>query len=148
MKPFIRKFLPEFRPGRGDSYDFELNDLDAISGIPNRSGVYVIVSTKSPYFIYPTGKSPVIYIGESINLKQRIKEHYSIFKEVCNPETADKWWYSSRYQFMKYFGAHVYLFYCYKNQSPKELESFFLHSFYNKFHSIPFGNGARSFSQK
>lgn len=144
MKPFIRTFMPDFRPMRGESFDFDMLDFNAIQKLPYRSGVYVIVSKKKPYFIYPNGKSPIIYIGQSSKLKQRLTDHYKALVEVCKPES-ENLWYSSRYQFMRHFGAHVYIFYCLKNQDPKDLESRFLWSFYYKFHSIPFGNGARSF---
>ena len=55
----------------------------------------------------------------------------------------------SRYQYMKYYGAYVYTFHCLKNsQDAKNLESQILWKFYERYCSLPVGNGARSFRKE
>ena len=46
--------------------------------VPQTGGAYVLVG--DTWFVYPTGKSPVFYVGQSRNLRQRLRQHlmYSI----------------------------------------------------------------------
>ena len=53
-------YAAAFRPVRG--YDARL-DLceDEVADVPARRGVYVLVAADGTRFVYPKGKSPVIY---------------------------------------------------------------------------------------
>lgn len=41
--------------------------------IPESGGAYVLVADR--WFTYPSGKSPVFYIGQSTNLRSRLRAH-------------------------------------------------------------------------
>ena len=122
-----------------------------IKGVTTGPGVYIIVSSKGTKFIYPKGTSPVIYIGKAENLRRRLREHFRNLTDLKDHEEEylASWSQTQpRYNYMRYHGAHVFLFHCKKTQDAKNLESFIIGKFYEKFRSIPVGNGARSFTKE
>lgn len=143
---------PGVREAKGPDMSFDLLDSEAIDLIPNIPGVYIIVATKKGIsFQYPNGKSPVMYIGMSKNLRQRIKNHATITNAVaCRLDEYDRMHLQchQRYHYFRAFGAKVYLFTRRGTQQPKEQESFYLGKFYERYLSLPVSNGARSFSCK
>lgn len=137
-----------FRPVRG--YDARL-DLceDEVADVPARRGVYVLVAADGTRFVYPKGKSPVIYIGQASNLRRRLREHLKHWRDIARDEEPDlrahvehcsRYWYIESCK-----GARVYTFHCLKGQSAKDLESEVIWHFYEKYRALPVGNGARSF---
>ena len=146
----VSEFSRSFRIERGHDDELCLAK-DEINNVTTGPGVYIIVSNDSSKtkFVYPRGKSPVIYIGEAVNLRRRLRHHLRRLNELLdNEEDYMKQHYqdSSRYQYMKYYGAYVYTFKCLKKtQVAKNLESHILWKFYEKYRSLPVGNGARSF---
>ena len=144
-------FSPAFRGQRGSDFEFDLKDEDALNEVRDVAGAYVIVAGDRTHFIYPQGKSSVIYIGESTQLRTRLKQHLRNLRDLEQCETDDLHRYNeanTRYQYFKSFGAYVYLFYCLKStQDSKDLESWILWKFYEKHRALPVGNGARSFSR-
>jgi hypothetical protein len=87
-------------------------------------------------FPYPLGLSPVMYIGESKNLKIRMEKHLNAFNKINNKVTK----YAPRGlgSYVKSFGFKVAII---KYTGHKELEKDLLHAFNNKFGSIPVCNG-------
>lgn len=139
-------FIKDFRPIQGhDGEIVELLECDDLQLHPAKEGVYIIVSHEQK-FIYPNGQSKVIYIGMANSLRRRLAEHKTNLENLVNGEYADRW-YFDRYQYMKAFGAKVYYYCCQGAQDAKDLESMVLCSFYNRYHAMPVGNGARSFSK-
>ncbi len=55
-------------------------------------------------------------------------------------------WYYSRYHYMRKFGAEVFWFTCRGTQKPRTLESWLLEYFYDRYQSLPIGNGAFSYT--
>ena len=139
-----------FREIRGHDDELYLNDSE-IESVTTGAGVYIIVSEDKTKFVYPKGISPVIYIGKADNLRRRLKEHLSHLNDLVANEEDDMKQHiqrCSRYQYIKYYGAHVYTFRCLKKtQDAKELESQILWKFYERYRSLPVGNGARSFGK-
>lgn len=143
-------YCQPFRQVRG--YDSELNLTEAeINNVSTGPGVYVIVATKRTKFVYPKGTSPVIYIGKADNLRRRLREHLRNFNHCVKNEEDDlskHIQHCSRYWYIRYFGTYVYTFNCLKNtQDAKNLESELFWHFYEKYRSLPVGNGARSFGK-
>ena len=143
-------YCQPFRQVRG--YDSELNLTEAeINNVSTGPGVYVIVATKRTKFVYPKGTSPVIYIGKADNLRRRLREHLRNFNHCVKNEEDDlskHIQHCSRYWYIRYFGAYVCTFNCLKNtQDAKNLESELFWHFYEKYRSLPVGNGARSFGK-
>ena len=138
-----------FRPSRGHDAELDLTE-DEIQNVSTHPGVYIIVSADKTKFVYPQGTSPVIYIGKADNLRRRLREHLNNLNYVIEHEEEDlmnQLQHCPRYNYMRAFGAHVYLFHCLKKtQDAKKLESIVIAKFYQKYRSIPVGNGARSFT--
>lgn len=149
----VSDYTKPFRLTRG--HDDELNlTKEEIENVTTGPGVYIIVSADNTKFVYPKGNSTVIYIGEAKNLRRRLLEHRKNLDNVQDDFSYMKGhWHQpcSRYQYMKYFGngAYVYLFRCLKStQDAKDLESKILWKFYERYRSLPVGNGARSFKKE
>ena len=143
-----KRYSDAFRPVRGFDDCLDLCE-DEVDGVPARRGVYILVAANRTKFIYPKGKSPVIYIGQASNLRRRLREHLKNWKTVVRDEEKDlrdhvehcpRYWYIEKCK-----GARVYTFYCLKGQRAKDLESEIIWHFYEKYHALPVGNGARSF---
>ena len=157
---YIRNFMgADFRAIEGVNAHFDMLDFlkpDFKCKVENRAGCYII-SAVDKSIEYPKGKSPIIYIGLSSHLYTRLySDHFCKNLKILidNPdyglESNRKMirMMQDKYQYMYYFGAKVDVFYCKGTQSAKEFESSLIASFYEKYRSMPVGNGARSFSQK
>lgn len=129
--------------------DMSLNLIeDDLSVVPNIPGVYIIVATDGTTFQYPNGRSPVMYIGMSEHLYDRLKSHADITRRV--EEQIDDYRRMSyqchqRYHYFRTFGAKVYVFTRRGIQPPKSQEAIYIGKFYEKYLSLPVSNGARSF---
>ncbi len=136
-------FIKAFRPIQG--IDGEIQNLEEadLSDVSTKDGVYIIASPKTK-FVYPKGESTVIYIGKANAIRRRLKEHQKNLRSTIN-DIYDEWWRFDRYNYMKYHGAKVYYYLCRGKQESKNLESRLIGMFYDKFGSMPVGNGARSF---
>ncbi len=144
MRNEIWGFLRDYR--EPDGCIENLLDKDALEDIPEISGAYIFVSDGQK-FIYPEGKSKVIYIGKGDNLKKRIRSHYSDLNKIVDMseyENLQKWRYS-RYQYMRKFGCRVFWYTTRGVQSSKQLETNLLADFYDKYFALPVGNGAFSY---
>lgn len=137
-------FLKGWREKRGGYYEVPNLLTYSLEDVSKRSGVYIICSIGINKFLYPGGKSRILYIGMSENLCQRLKEHERNLRAKL--EDTEGTWFSDKYNYMAQYGAHVYCFECI-NQTPKNLEAFIMYQFYLRYGATPVGNGARSFRQ-
>ena len=154
MLPQCLSFMKEsnqshgFRGMSGPDKVFNLMDKNALQDVPEIPGVYIIVATNGTKFQYPNGKSSVMYIGMSKNLRERLREHFNNTKNVTSELKLRKsmsYQCCSRYHYFRVFGTRVYVFTRRGPQNPKCQESFYLGKFYEKYLALPVGNGARSF---
>jgi excinuclease UvrABC nuclease subunit len=124
-----------------------LNFFYDYSLIPEQPGVYIVVSEKTK-FIYPQKSSPVIYVGMTKDLRQRLTGHIRHFRTLQKIPKSHRWYFSyySRYNYMVNHGCRIYWLTIRGKQKPKDLESQILEEFYKAFHSLPVGNGAFSFA--
>ena len=135
----------------GDLVDFSSGYkryFEEIERTKGKKGVYIILSEKQE-FIYPKGESKVIYIGKSNNLNLRLNSHKRNLIEVKGKSTSEirsEWW-QSRYLYMREFGAKVYYITATGNTDPINLEMRTMEQFYEKYFSLPVGNGAFSFGK-
>ena len=147
-------FLKDFRPTRGYNHTFLLyEENDFINEkIDDTPGVYIIEATDGEKFTCPIGSSSIIYIGKSEKLKTRLRTHYRNLKQLYLDKDCDlkdkNLWISSRYQFMRYHGARVYVYKCLKSQDSKDLEAQLLWSCYTKYRCLPIVNAAKSDSHE
>lgn len=136
-------FIKEFRPVQGiDGEVQNLEDAD-LSEVSTDDGVYIIASPKTK-FVYPKGGSKIIYIGQANDIRRRLKEHQRNLRSA-KKDRYDESWHFDRYNYMRYHGAQVYYYLCKGRQESKNLEYRLIGMFYDKFGSMPVGNGARSF---
>lgn len=142
------RYSTPFRQVRG--FDSALNlSEEEIQDVSSGPGVYVIVAADRTKFIYPKGKSSVMYIGKATNLRRRLREHLRDMNICLANESEDlkaHIQHNSRSWYFHSFGAYVYTFNCLRStQDAKNLESEIIWRFYEKYRSLPVGNGARSF---
>lgn len=124
-------------------FDENASAKECLADVEKRPGVYIFVGKEK--YNYPTGKSPVIYIGTSKNLYSRLRKHMRNYRESLNASEMDLWD-RNRYSYIKYHGeAHVYYLYTAGKEYPKTLEHKVMKAFYDKYQALPVGNGARSF---
>lgn len=120
------------------------NEEDLLNEVPVSRGIYIIVSPTTK-FQYPKGKSNIMYIGTSNNLRRRLKNHFDHYHEAKKDWNKCTTWFSNRYNYMVAFDAEVYYIKTTGNENEKYLESRALEGFYDKYYAIPVGNGAKSF---
>ena len=155
MKRYLKSFIPDFRPNT-NPISFDLRDFDDKDFCPfdyGEAGVYIISTTDGTQYTYPNGKkNPIVYIGQSNNILRRLRdEHYykGLKRLLCDKDYGleDNIQLASRYQYMYYNGSKVDVYKCRGNQDAKDLESWLLNCFYQKYRSLPVGNGARSYGK-
>lgn len=129
----------------------ELGEIQSIKDhieLKEKKGVYIILS-KRKKFVYPKGKSQVIYIGKSDNLYHRLKIHKSNVEyadDYKNDEEKIKSHYVvGLYNYISEFGGEVFYLSTRGLQTSKSLEAEILDEFYTKYLALPVGNSAFSF---
>ena len=153
MKPKVFPFMSNFRTEQGVDFDFLLdNDEGLPPGLDDSPGIYIIETVDRFKFPYPKGQSKVIYIGMSDKLRSRMLEHQRTVRRLKDSKgqygmKKNEPWVSSRYQYMLKHQARVYYFKCRGKQEAKEEESRIMWAFYQKYRSLPVGNGAKSYSK-
>lgn len=145
-------FLHNYRPQQGAEGGFFLDDEDGLPfDMEGYAGVYIIETGDKFRFPYPSGQSGVIYIGKADELRSRLQDHrHMLMKLQADKDfgmAANEPWVSSRYQYMLKHQARVYYFKCRGKQEAKEEESRIMWAFYQKYRSLPVGNGAKSYSK-
>lgn len=107
--------------------------------VPEKPGVYILVSDGTVHFPYPGGNSPIFYIGQSVSLFGRLKIHRNYSNQAKHDRQEPLYW--PRYEYAARFGAR----YCYITRQcikPKALEDLVLARFAKKYFSFPVANGA------
>ena len=118
--------------------------------IPATAGAYVLLA-RGTRFRYPIGTNAVYYIGQSTNLRERLRTHV---KRAQNPGTREfrqSNFERPRYEYAWSFGTH----YCYvttcgslrPKDAAKELEKILMGRFLMKHRSFPVANGAVSWKR-
>jgi len=117
-------------------------ELLALESIPEKPGVYVMLSTRTEYN-YPwseskgKSKSKVYYIGQSENLRGRIGRHKKNLEEVISQyEPGTVYW--SRYEYGVHHGCNVVWVI---SQHPKNTERKLLEDFALYYGAKPVANG-------
>ncbi|MCB9312499.1 MAG: hypothetical protein H6568_07005 [Lewinellaceae bacterium] len=140
--PRILSFLPDDFREQDGIIQSPLN-RDAYEDVPTVSGAYIFYA-KSQYFVYPRGKSKVFYIGQSVNLYNRLRGHADAVIRMSdmddNQLTAD--WHWSRYQYALAFPCKIIWYKNKGGETPSSLEWKLIDYFYRKHFSMPVANGA------
>ncbi len=136
MRDFNLRFYKETRWPDGIE---DLMTDEALSKIPENAGAYVLGTTSGKNLVYPWGSSPVFYIGQSINLQNRLKGHRNVTTQAIYDHEELYWW--PRYQYGAAFGVTVAWYTVRGTQNPNSLEANLITSFYEMYGSIPVANG-------
>ncbi len=145
MNTPFKQFLSENKKPKGILGYF--SEIDKISpDLENVCGAYIFYSRKQS-FIYPNGKSKVIYIGKSEKLRDRILSHFRQYKTLRDLKKYERteYWRYTRYFYMLKFDARVAWFTTRGNQTAKQLETDLIDHFYERYNALPVGNGAFSY---
>ena len=140
MRAFHLRFALDEEGRRPREALIDLLEENAEHKPPATGGAYVI-GTADTMLIYPWGTSPVFYIGQTANLRQRLAGHKTMIQEAR--EDYDHW-YRPRHQYGAALGAHVAWYSRRGPESPRVIEGRLMDAFYELFGAIPCANGAWS----
>lgn len=115
--------------------------------IPQTPGVYILLSKPSISFQYPRGRSPIYYIGQASNLRQRLREHLKHSCQAKNKNARKLNLYWPRYEYAATFGGCYTFVQTWKGMTPKNLEDLILARFAEQYRSFPVANGAGAWNK-
>jgi hypothetical protein len=114
--------------------------------IPECPGAYILIARKDTSFIYPKGKSPIFYIGQSKNLRRRLRFHLKTAEEAR--DTRENYYvYSPVYEYAAKYASRYCYIKAWQNMSPRALEGDVMGRFAIKYRSPPVANGAGSWDR-
>ncbi|MDP1798088.1 MAG: hypothetical protein Q8K78_11425 [Planctomycetaceae bacterium] len=104
--------------------------------IPSGPAAYIFIAKRS--FLYPRGKSPVFYVGQSSSLRRRLYRHKMAIRRAGDERLLAV--YRPITEYAASFGANVAVVPLKKN--PREVEFKLLAAFMDEFHGLPVANSA------
>ena len=107
--------------------------------IPQTPGVYIFLA-RGTRFVYPRRKSSVYYIGQSRNLRQRLRTHLTYAEQARDDRQLTL--YYPRYEYAAAYGTHYCYVYTWHGLTPRALEEALLARFAEKHLSFPVANSA------
>lgn len=112
--------------------------------IPRLPGVYVLFGDH--LFDYPGGKSPVFYIGQSTNLRDRLYTHWRCSEQARSSDRREAL-YLPRYEYAATYGYWYAFGRTWQGMTAKALEEKAMACFARRFRAFPVGKGAGSWSR-
>jgi predicted GIY-YIG superfamily endonuclease len=116
-----------------------------VEDIPPSSGVYIFLAKPGLSFQYPRNKSPIYYIGQATNLRQRLNEHFTYSYQAKYKRVRERYW--PRYEYTASFGGRYTVIQTWQGMTSKSLERKILNLFADKYRSFPIANGAGSWDK-
>lgn len=114
--------------------------------LPSSGGAYLLVADH--WFVYPCGKSPVFYIGQSKNLRTRLRDHLKFSLHVTDNCRSSKYpLYWPRYEYAGKFGSRYAYVQTHQGMTPRGLEEELLASFAQIYKAFPIANGSGSWNR-
>jgi hypothetical protein len=123
-------------------YNLWTANMERISTQP---GAYVLLAATGTKFLYPTGSSPVFYIGQATNLRKRLFTHRKYSADAQSNRKLSL--YYPRYEYAAAFGCRFAYIRTWQGLSAKALEENLLACFAKQFRSFPIANGAGSWNR-
>jgi hypothetical protein len=117
--------------------------VDHADEIPDESGIYVLFSDQA--FTYPSGRSPVFYIGQSKDLRSRLHTHVTYALEARDDRKLTL--YYPRYEYAARFGRWYAWARTWQGLSPEVMEARAMARFAARYRSFPITNAAGSWNQ-
>ena len=131
-----------------DDYErSDLKDFWKIKGhdIPTLPGAYILVARADSHFDYPLGRSPVYYIGQSKNLRSRLRLHLKHATEARDNRKEPLYW--PRYEFAASYAGRYCFVRTRQGLTPRALEEEVLARFARKYRCFPIANGSGSWNR-
>jgi hypothetical protein len=115
--------------------------------VTEEDGVYILLSGYGTIFTYPGGTSPVFYIGQSKNLRQRLQDHLRYANQIRDGRRYDRHYSASEYA--AEFGCRYSCIPCLPGDKAKWLEADIMLRFEEQFRALPVacGSGSRDFGE-
>ena len=135
----MKEFSLRFFSGRWQDGMVDLLSDSALENIPSTAGAYILGATDLVDFIYPWGRSPVFYIGQARDIRDRVATHRTHIINAKSDHDEVYWW--PRYQYGAAFGTTAAWFSIRGRQSPAKLEADLIEDFYQMYGAIPVANG-------
>jgi len=115
--------------------------------IPESPGAYILIGRRGEGFRYPKGRSPVFYVGQSADIRYRLREHLSNAtwaQEARERKDKDRFLYEPRYHYAAAFGETYVWIPTWQGLTPKALEDRILAEFVRDHLAFPVANGQGS----
>lgn len=106
--------------------------------VPDSPGVYVLAARSSIHYRYPSGNSPIFYIGQAKSLRARLRTHYKFAMQSRDDRRIPLYW--PRYEFAAKHGGRYCYIKTWRGLSPKSLEDLVLARFAKRYLSFPIAN--------
>ena len=106
--------------------------------VPEKGGVYVLLTGDGTAFPYPGGQSRVFYIGQSSNLRRRLQRHLRAIDEIHGERRHTL--YYRIYEYAARFGCRYVCIPSLRRETPKGLEADVMACFGKRFRSWPVAN--------
>jgi len=133
-------FLEDLKPSKLADF-WRLREHD----IPALPGVYVLAAKANVRYPYPTGNSPIFYIGQAKSLRQRLRTHLLYSEQASGDRRIPLYW--PRYEFAAVHGGRYCYIRTWQGMGPKVLEDTVLARFAKRFRAFPIANGAGAWSR-
>ena len=115
--------------------------------VTEEEGVYILLTGDGTVFTYPGGRSPVFYIGQSGNLRNRLLTHLRYAKDARDLRQYDR--YPAIHEYAAEFGCRYSCIPCLPGDEGKWLEADIMLRFEEQFRVLPVacGSGSRDFGE-
>lgn len=107
--------------------------------VPDRPGAYVLLAKPGVMFMYPRYRSSIFYIGQALNLRNRLQDHSRFIIEAGRRRRLTL--YYPMYEYGAAFGCR-YTFFRARRRDPKLLEQHLLAMFAEHYRAWPIANAA------
>jgi hypothetical protein len=138
------KFLEDFEAKASPIEAFWRLDKHSIPASP---GVYFLVASAGIRFRYPSGQSPIYYIGQTQSLRTRLRGHLTYHRHVREDCRTEFLLYEARHEYGGKFGGRYFFIRTWRGLSAKRLEDIVLARFAKWYHTFPVGNGAAAWNR-
>lgn len=138
----ILSFLDDLEPTPFRDF-WRLNEHE----IPDAPGVYFLVARPGLRFTYPTGRSPIFYIGQAGSLRERLRTHSKFAHHVREERRVGYNLYFPRYEYAGAFAGRYCHLRTWQGCTPRALEEIVMARFAHRYRTFPVANAAGSWNR-
>ena len=135
--------------------DFDSSPLSGLSNfwrlenhdVPDAPGVYFLVAKPGVRVTYPTGTSPIYYIGQASSLRNRLLGHLDFTTHVRENRRTTSPLYWRVYEYGGVHGGRYCYMRTWRGVTPKALEDIVLARFAKRYRAFPVANNAGAWNR-